>query len=348
MYYVRGTDSLRLSQACRPAIPARFHPVSDVIVDLIFVVGLIGACSTGFGLGVPLIGTLSSHLLGLDVDRLGFTLDVFVIVTVTAIFCASAWLGLDRGIKRLSNLNVLLALLLMLFILALGPTRFILELGVEGIGHLLANFVTMSTWTDPQGQGNFVETWTVFYWAWWLALGPFMGLFIARISRGRTIREVILGCLGYGTLGCMFFFVAFGNYAAHLQLTGVEDVLGTLGDAGASAAILLVLKTLPLADLIIFIFAVVCVIFAATSYDSASYTLAIVATDGLGEQADPGRGHRVFWSILLGALPITLIYMGGLKPLQSAVTLASVPLLFIFAIMAWVLWRELHKAPPSA
>ena len=345
-YYVKGAPTLRLSEACKDVIPASWHRVVNPIIDLIFVVGLVGACSTGIGLAVPLIGTLITTQLGLADP--GFALDVIVIMFITLLFSLSAWLGLEKGIKRLSNLNIAIAFLLLLFVLLVGPTVFIVELGVETLGFLMQNFVRMSTWTDPLAKASFVEAWTVFYWAWWLALGPFMGLFIAKISRGRTIRQIILGCLGYGTLGCAVFFVVLGNYAAFLELNQTVEVLRLIETMGPPGAIVAVLQTLPLSGLVLFLFTVVCIIFAATSYDSASYTLATVATRRLAEAEDPGRLHRVFWAILLGFLPITLIYMGGLRPLQSAVTLASVPLLLILALATYGLWRDLDARVRSA
>lgn len=346
-YYVKGAKSLRLSEACADVIPPRHQRYLNPVIDLVFVVGLVGACSTGIGLAVPLIGALVSALLGISVQEMGFTLDVIVIVVITALFAASAWLGLEKGIKRLSNLNVALAFLLMVFVLLVGPTLFIVELGVESLGYLAQNFIRMSTWTDSQGGSNFVESWTVFYWAWWLALGPFMGLFIAKISRGRTLQQIILGCLGYGTLGCTAFFVVLGNYAAYVELNGIVAVLDTMRDHGAPQAVVSVLQSLPMATGVLILFTVVCVIFAATSYDSASYTLATSASRDLEEDQDPSRPHRIFWACLLGLLPITLIYMGGLRPLQSAVTVASVPLLVILVVMTWVLWRNLVRQDKS-
>lgn len=343
VYYIRGARSLRLSEACALVIGERYRKYLNPLIDMIFVVGLVGACSTGIGLAVPLIGTLVSDLVGLPQGELGFTLDIIVIVTITLLFAASAWLGLERGIKRLSTLNIFLAFLLIAFVLVVGPTLFILELGLETVGHLLQNFVRMATWTDPLATGNFVESWTVFYWAWWLALGPFMGVFIAKISQGRTMQQVILGCLGYGTLGCTLFFMVLGNYAVYLELNGIVDVLNQITQSGASQAILSVLLTLPWSTVVIILFTVVCVIFAATSYDSAAYTLALAATKDMSEDAHPGRKHRIFWACLLGLLPITLIYMGGLRPLQSAVTLASVPLLVIMVVMSWALWKGLSE-----
>ncbi len=347
VYYLRGATSLRLSQACARVIPQAVRRYVDPILDLIFVIGLVGACSTGIGLAVPLIGTLSSDLLGLDRGQLGFRLDLVVIAVVTFLFAASAWLGLEGGIRRLSNLNVWLAFAVMAFVLITGPTLFIVELGVESIGLLLQNFVRMSTWTDAQASSDFVESWTVFYWAWWLALGPFMGIFIAKISRGRTMQQIILGCLGFGTLGCTLFFVVLGNYAAYLEVHGIVDVLGQVEAGQAPQAILAVLQTLPASTGIIFLFTIVCVVFAATSYDSASYVLATAATKDLSEEAHTSRRHRVFWAVVLGILPTTLIFMGGLRPLQSAVTLASVPLLIILGLMSWSLWKNLSEHPQA-
>jgi BCCT family betaine/carnitine transporter len=344
-YYIKGASTLRLSEACADVIKPRLRPFADPIIDLVFVVGLVGACSTGIGLAVPLIGTLVSDLLGLDRQGLGFTLDLIVIGAITILFGASAWLGLEKGIKRLSNLNVWLAMLLVAIVLVAGPTLFILELGVETLGMLLQNFVRMSTWTDPQATSDFVESWTVFYWAWWLALGPFMGIFIAKISRGRTMQQIILGCLGFGTLGCTVFFVVLGNYAVFQELNGTVDVLGMIGAGKAPEAILAILHTLPNASAVIVLFTVVCVIFAATSYDSASYTLATTVTRNLPESEHPSRQHRIFWAVLLGLLPIVLIAMGGLRPLQSAVTLASVPLMFVMVLMCWSLWKNLAARP---
>lgn len=341
-YYIKGASGLRLSAACADAIPVAYQRILNPIIDLIFVVGLVGACSTGIGLAVPLIGALTSHLFGLNADDYGFTLDLIVIVAITMLFAASAWLGLEKGIKRLSNLNVGLSFLLIVFVLLVGPTLFIVELTVETVGFLLQNFLRMSTWTDPESTSTFVESWTVFYWAWWLALGPFMGLFIAKISRGRTMQQMILGCLGYGTLGCTAFFAVLGNYAAFLELEGIVAVLDIVRDSGAEFAVVSVLASLPMPSLVIGLFTIVCVIFAATSYDSASYTLATAASKHLSEDEDPSRGHRVFWACLLGLLPITLIFMGGLRPLQSAVTVASVPLLVILVVMTWVLWRNIN------
>jgi BCCT family betaine/carnitine transporter len=266
-----------------------------------------------------------------------------VISAVTLVFAGSVWVGLERGIKRLSNLAVWMAFALLGFVLITGPTVYILEFGTTTFGFMLQNYMTLSTWTDPASKSSFVESWTIFYWAWWLALGPFMGIFVTKISGGRTIRQLILGSLGFGTLGTGLFFIILGNYAVHLQLTDRLSVLGELNTNGAASAVIQVIATLPLAGIVVPLFCLICVIFAATSYDSASYTLASSTTRALPRDAHPARWNRVFWAISLGLLPITLIQIGGLRPLQSAVVAVSVPLLAVVAIMTAGLWKSLHE-----
>jgi BCCT family betaine/carnitine transporter len=343
-YYVRGVKSLRLSDACEPIIGKHSRGVLGRTIDLLFVVGLVGACSTGIALAVPLIGMSVADLFSLDREAWGFSLDLFVIFVVTCVFASSVWLGLEKGIKRLSDLNIIMAIFLLAFILIAGPTLFMVEMGFDSLGHMAQNFIRMSTWTDPLGTSNFVESWTVFYWAWWLALGPYMGIFITKISKGRTLKQLILGCVCFGTLGCFLFFSILGNYAAYLELNGLFPVLETLETHGPPALIVAVLGTLPMSSLILVVFTLVCVIFAATSYDSASYTLAASATKSLDSNEHPARWHRVFWAFLLGVLPITLVYLGGLEPLKSAVTLVSVPLYAVIVLLTLSMWKSIKQA----
>ncbi len=339
-YHVRGVRSLTLSAACEPIIGEWAHRFPGRMIDMTYMIGLVGACSTGIGLAVPLIAACLERMFGFENT---FTLKVLVITAVTIVFAISVWVGLERGIKRLSNLAVWLAFGLLVFVLITGPTVYILELGTATFGFMLQNYLTMSTWTDPAAASDFVESWTVFYWAWWLALGPFMGIFITKISGGRSLRQVILGSLGFGTLGTALFFIVLGNYAVYLELAGQLPVLDTLRDQGAAKAVVDVIASLPLSLVVLPIFGLVCVIFAATSYDSASYTLASSTTRALPRDAHPARWNRLFWAVTLGLLPITLIQIGGLRPLQSAVVAVSVPLLFVVALMTAGLFRSLHE-----
>ena len=201
----------------------------------------------------------------------------------------------------------------------------------------------MATWTDPMGNAEFVETWTVFYWAWWIALGPFVGMFVCKISEGRTIREVIFGMIGWGTLGCSTFFIILGNYAMFLELEGIYPVVEATQTTSPAAAIAAIIEQLPGGGFWLVYLAIVGLVFAATTYDSAAYTLAASATRYLPADAHPVRWHRVFWALTLGILPAALLSVGGLTALQTASIVASVPLIAIYGIMAIATVKTLRE-----
>jgi BCCT family betaine/carnitine transporter len=209
------------------------------------------------------------------------------------------------------------------------------------------NFVRMSFWTDPFTESGFVESWTVFYWAWWIAFAPYVGLFVTRISRGRTIRQVIGGMLVFGSLGSWLFYMVLGNYSLFLELEGQVSITGIVAADGGSYAIVAMLDTLPLASLVVAVFCLVSIIFAATTYDSASYTLASVATLFLRAGDDPARWHRVFWAFALGALPATLLFIGGITVLQTTLLVVSLPILVVGIVMSISLLKSLQVDRPK-
>ncbi len=340
-YYVRRVPYLRLSTACLPLLPGGVNSPRGRLIDFIYMTNLIGGTGTSLGLSTPMMAAAFAELMGWTHD---FTLEVSVVVMCIAIFGTSAYLGIERGFRRLADLNMWLALTLLFFVLAVGPTIFILKMGTNGIGLVLQNFLRLNTWTDPVANAGFVENWTVFYWAWWIAYGPFVGIFVTRISRGRTIRQVILGMLVFGSLGAALFFIVFGNYALHLELSGLLSVTEIVKSAGEARAITEVFMSLPAGQLALLAFALVAVIFLATTYDSASFTLASVSTRELRAGENPQRWSRVFWACALGVLPITLMFIeGGLKVILSATIVVSLPLMLVGLIMCYSLLRLLEE-----
>ena len=178
------------------------------LIDLVVILSILGGVGTSLGLSIPLVSGLLQTLLDLE-ESAG--LNMLVLFVWTVLFSYSAYMGLGKGIKVLSDINISLAFALLLFVLLVGPTIFILKLWVNSVGLYLDNFIRISLWTDPVSGSGFTEQWTVFYWAWWIAYAPMMALFIARISRGRTIREVILNEVLWGSVGCMAFFAIWGR-----------------------------------------------------------------------------------------------------------------------------------------
>ncbi|QHE51890.1 BCCT family transporter [Pontibacillus sp. HMF3514] len=335
-YYVRKTPVLKISYACRPLFGDKVDGPLGKTIDILFMFGLLGGAGTTLALGAPMIAQGVNQITGIEVS---LTLKTFILLLCTVIFAISAYSGLKKGIKILSDLNLWLAIFLLAFVFIFGPTRFLSETATNSIGLILDNFFHMSTWTEPfTDMGPFTETkfpesWTVFYWAWWLVYAPFVGLFIARISRGRTIRQMILGTILYGTLGCILFFGIIGNYGLHMQLTGSYDVISVLNDQGAPTAIINIINELPLGPFMVFIFTVLAIIFLATTFDSSSYILSSVVQKEVKEE--PLRWNRLFWAFTLCFLPLVLMFLGGLNTLQTASIVGGFPLLFIMIILAW-------------
>ncbi|MDP5054085.1 MAG: BCCT family transporter [Congregibacter sp.] len=344
-FYARQVPVLKYSVACHYWFRGREESAPARAMDFLFMLALIGGAGSSLGFSTPLIAALISRLTGVDT---GFGLEAVVVGICVVAFAGSVFLGLEKGIKRLSDINMALALGLLAFVFIAGPTLFIVKASLSGVGTMVANFVTMSTWADPFTDSGFVEDWTVFYWAWWVAYGPFVGMFVTRISRGRTIRQVIAGMLLYGSLGGALFYMVLGNFSLALQLSGEVDILGIMQATDGNQAIVASFDQLPLPELAIGLFCIVSIIFSATTYDSASYTLASSATRSLHPSEDPPRWHRTFWAFALAILPITLMYIGGIKVAQTAVLIASLPILLTGVLSSVALVKVLREDHPQS
>ena len=351
-YYVRKMDVLRFSISCSWFLKGKEHGPVARIIDFLFIIALVAGAATGLGFSAPMIAACIAWLFPIEH---GFGLEVGVMALCVSLFVVSVWLGLQKGIKRLSDINMYLALGMLLFILMVGPTIFLFKTSLNGLGIMTQNFLRMNFWTDPFTESGFVESWTVFYWAWWIAFAPYVGLFITRISRGRTIRQIITGMLIFGSLGSWIFYMIIGNYALFLQLTGELDFVNIMNTVSGNAAIVATLETLPFAGLVIAVFAFVSIIFAATTYDSASYTIASGATLHLPAGDNPARWHRVFWAFALAVMPITLMFIGhnaddpeqGLRAMQVMLLIASLPILFVGVAMSYSLVKSLQEDHPA-
>ncbi|TRM10909.1 BCCT family transporter [Lentibacillus cibarius] len=335
-YYVRKKPVLKISEAVRPVLGKLVDTPLGNIIDVLFMFGLMGGAGTTLALGTPMIAQGVNDITGLPPNLATKTV---IMLLCTAIFAVSSYSGLRRGIKVLSDVNLWLAIFILAFIFVLGPTVFISETTFTSFGLILNNFFKMATWLEPFANvGGFTETgfpeaWTVFYWAWWLVYAPFVGLFVARISRGRTIQEMILGTIIYGTLGSVLFFGIMGNYGLYLQLTGTFDVVGYMNETSPQAAIIAILNHLPMAVIMVPLFTILAIIFLATTFDSSSYILAAVVQKEV--QTEPLRWNRLFWAFTLCLMPLVLMYVGDLETLQTASIVAGFPVLFIMGLLTW-------------
>jgi len=330
-YFVRQDNVFKISEALRCLLGSKVDGFIGKIIDILFIFGAVGATATSLGLGIPLISAGVSNLLGIEMN---LTLNLFVLFLVITLFSMSAYSGLKKGIQVLSNINIALIFIILLFVLITGPTLFILKMGTTSLGLLLQNFFRMSTWMDPVNNSGFTESWTVFYWAWWIISSPLIGLFIARISRGMKVKTVILGSMIFGTMGCAIIFVVFGNLGLHLQLTGELDVIGLLNSKGGPIAIISVLETLTFNKLIILGFSVAATVFTATTFDSVSYILASVTTKQLYQGQEPAKWNRLFWAFALGFIPMALLVIDGpLYAIQTVSIITALPIVLIMCLL---------------
>lgn len=336
--FAQGSDSVRLGDVCYRSgfLKGGLHK----IIDIITVFAVLGGIGTSMGLASPLVCEIISRTFHIPNDN-NLMMAVFLLWFI--IFATSVWRGLDKGIKTLSNINIYAAVVFIVIIVFVAGVGRVFDVELNSLGIYFTEFFHMSFNTDPFGQMGFPQNWTVFYWGWWLSYIPIMGLFTARISRGRTIRSTILGMIGYGSLGCVLSFASLGCYALDLQKNGVLDLVTILSTQGKEAAVVAILDTLPLHNVMSVAFAVVCIIFMATTIDSSAYILASATTKSLHGDEQPARWNRIFWAIIFLVFAIALTKIGGLETMQTASVLAGFPMIFVCAITVYVLYRMLKK-----
>ncbi|MBZ9540153.1 BCCT family transporter [Modicisalibacter tunisiensis] len=304
-------------------------------LDVFAVVATIMGVATSIGLAVLQINGGLKSVFGVEESAFW---KFSIMGAMFVCYMASAWGGLDKGIKRLSNINLVLCFSLMLYVLATGPTLAILKTITLGIGDYLQHFIGMSLRTSPFEESGWARNWTVFYWAWVIAWSPFVGTFVARISRGRTIKEYVFGVLVMPPLLACLWIGVFGGAALNMELTG--DVgLAAATDDNITSALFQMFELMPFTPVLSIVALLLIFIFLVTSADSATY---IVAQMTDGGSINPPLYKRISWGLLIAAICLTLLIAGGLKGLQSASVLSALPFTFILYGMVFVLLKELR------
>ncbi len=350
MFYKRKKPVLRISTAAEPVLGERANGGIGKVIEIFFIIGLMFSNAAVMGVSVPIVNHALAATLGIEPS---FTLELIILAVSAAIFTASVSLGLKKGIKLLSDANVLIALTMVAFCFVAGPTVFIVDNFTSSFGHMLNNFFGMVFWTDPYTKGTFPQDWTIFYALWMASYGPFMGLFIARISRGRTVRQVVAMGLAGGIAGSYMIHAVFGGYTLWAQLNGVVDAVGVLGASGGPAALVAVLSSMPAGSIVLIGYCVFSTIFLATSVDSCAYVISCSATTRLALGSEPTRGHRFYWALVQAGLALAAITLGGLGPVKIFANFAGALMLIpiAFVVVSWFkMVREdkaLHHLPPE-
>ncbi|WP_319466180.1 BCCT family transporter [uncultured Pseudodesulfovibrio sp.] len=337
-YYVKKIPILNISQACTGLLGDRVNGWQGKVIDILFMTGLVAGSATALGLGIPIVAAAISSVTGLEHS---FWLEFGTLVFVTAIFCISSSLGLKKGLSKLSDFNVMIAMALLLFVFIVGPTVFLTDMAITSLGLMVSEMIRMTTWMDPMSSSGFTKDWTVFYYAWFVAYAPFMSLFIAKISRGRTVRQVVLGPVIIASLGCGCFYLVFGNFGLHLQITGQLDVINLVKTVKGATAIMAVADFIPLASLYKVVFGAVTAISMATTFDAVSFALAATTTRKLSPDEEPARWNRLFWAVSLGMVPTGIMLIDGpLSVLQTASIVVGLPVLGVVWIGVASFLRE--------
>ena len=323
-----------ISSTLKPIFGERMKGSFGTLIDVLAVFATVFGVATTLGFGAIQINGGLSYLFDIPIS---FSVQIVIIIIVTILFIASAWTGINKGIKYLSNMNMILALLLLILVVVLGPTLLIFNTFTDTIGSYLQNFLRMSFRAAPLNDSNreWINSWTIFYWAWWISWSPFVGIFIARVSRGRTIREFLFCVLLLPTVLSFFWFSAFGSTAMDLQMKGT-DLSGLLTEETLFA----VFNEMPISMILSIIAILLIAIFFITSADSATFVLGMQTTYG---SLLPPNSVKLTWGIAQAAIAMILLSVKGLTALQNALIIAALPFSFIMILMMVALYKELDK-----
>ena len=337
-FYKYNLNSLRLSSSLSGlGISNIESSLFGRFIDLIFILATVGAAGGTIGSYIPMLSSGFSEIFNLNK---GLYLDILVICLCVGLFGYSVYKGLAKGIRNLSNFNLILALVFLLIIIFSTDFISLIETSVSGLLFSLTHFWDMSTLGISE-ESEFAEEWTIFYWAWWVAFGPLVGLFIARISKGRTLRQVILGMLFFGTLGTWLFYMILGGFAMNLELSGEFSVVQSMNSFGHADTAIAVVKNLSFEMFMVFIFCLITIIFVTTSYDSMSYVISYHVLKTSNENKEPDKKLRLFWAIILGILPAALVIYSDHSVALDIILITSLPLMLIYPLMAISIYREL-------
>ncbi|WP_148415395.1 BCCT family transporter [Haloferax sp. KTX1] len=329
-----------------PLLGERIYGWPGHLIDLVSVFATLFGLATSLGLGVAQINTGVSYILG--ENMLGILsvpnntgMQIALIAVITLIATASVAAGLEAGVRRLSTVNVFFMFVLLAFLLVVGPTMSIFGAWVQGLGNYFSDFLSLAFFTGTLGDGaSTVHSWTVFYWAWWIAWSPFVGMFVARISKGRTVREFVFGVFVLPSLFSTVWLSAFGGSALFNSLQGNGAVLATYGEAGQTVAMFALLEQFPFSAVSGLLAVTLVVTFFVTSSDSGSLVVDHLTSGG---KHNVPRRQRVFWAVTEGLVASLLLYGGGLGALQTAAIATGFPFAVVLVVMCYTVYLGLDK-----
>lgn len=345
MFFIQKKDVNRASSACGLLLGDKVtNTWIGKVIDILLIISIVGGIATTMGLATPLAGELIAALFGIP-----RTLTVDIVLIVFWIICISicVYTGLQKGIRIISNARMWLIFAVLAYVFIVGPKVFMLNNFCEGLGNMMNDFFKMSFYTEPFANkdfNGFPQWWTVFYWAWWASYASQMGIYFARISKGRTVREFCIAILTATGLGVWIFFAVFGNYTLHTFINGgLPQLADTLNNLGNAPAVVQVWASLPGKTFFLFAMLLMTLLATITLLNGTAYTLAMLSTRKITGDQEPAGWNRISWVLVLGILALILMAIGGLKAVQISSVLVSFPMLFIFIIIIIGFFKVIKK-----
>lgn len=308
---------------------------TGTLIDTLAVFATIVGVASTLGLGSAQINSGLTYLF--DAPKT-FWFQLMILAIATSLFIISAWSGLGRGIKYLSTTNISLAAVVVVCLFIVGPTIYIVDMFTTTIGNYISNFIQMSFDLKPTNTEHkqWVKDWTIFYWAWWISWAPFVGMFIARVSKGRTIKQFIAGVLLAPTIVTIIFFAVFGSSALHLEQLGITKLSSLATDTVTFG----MYEHYPIGTILSLLTIIVIAIFFITSADSATFVIGMFTTGG---DLNPSNTVKVTWGVILSAMAAILMYSGGIEGIQNMLIIAALPFSFIIIFMALSFYRTIKE-----
>ncbi|PHM58691.1 BCCT family transporter [Xenorhabdus sp. KK7.4] len=337
-FHVRKNKGLSLSGIISAIIKINPQGFWGRLVDMTFLIATVGALTISL---VVTASTLSGGLSVLTGIPNNFMVQAGITLLAALIFSLSSYIGIDNGMRRLSQMVGWGALGFAFLVLMAGPTEFIINNIIHTIGLTTQNFLQMSLFTDPMGDGQFTRSWTVFYWLWWISYTPGVAMFVTRVSHGRKIKEVIWALLLGSTFGCWFFFGVLESYAMNQFITGAINVPEILNTLGGETAVHQLLNALPFGQFFLIAYLCIMIIFLASHMDAVAYTMAATSTRNLSEGQDPSRNLRLFWCVVITLIPLSILFtQASLETMKTTVVLTALPFLVIllFKVYGFIRW----------
>ena len=310
-----------------------------VVLDVFFIGAILTGAGVGLALSFPLMSAAISKIFGLNQTLF---LDFLMLILCMLIVSISVYRGLENGIKKLSNFNIILVIIFLLLILITGPTKYIIINTLEPVAYVIKNYLNLSL-----VKSQYSLDWTVFYWAWYIALAPAVGAFIVNISNDKTIRELIFGALIVGSLGTIFHIGILSNVSIYFYENGILNApkIFTDGSLSSHALVIETISSLDFGNIFLILFAIIAVVFLCTTYDSLSYILATASMKNFKDT--PSKNLRVFFAVILMIQPALIMFLGGKDAFMWLLVIISVPLMFIYIFLIISIFKNAIKLRKS-